>query len=204
VTSNTVNFEIFAVLLKSVFIDTEDTEIWAAFIYFITQTRPAPQPRTPPPFLPFFVSSVQQTPWSFNTSQFANTSEFREHIDPILKSEMEGNLIIDHPHFFDVYFGGVTQLKEISQMVFEICKNIEPPLYTEDTGWLDWPEGCAETEVLRWLRKQIGQFVLFAKDYGFQSLSCRRCFTTPNKPIHGSVNKRKLDIGIKYDLKSGD
>ncbi|KAI9725519.1 MAG: hypothetical protein M1834_001004, partial [Cirrosporium novae-zelandiae] len=79
VTSNTVNLEIFAALLKSVFIDTEDTEIWAAFIYLITQTRPAPQPRTPPPSLPSFVSSVQQTPWSFNTSQFANTSEFREH-----------------------------------------------------------------------------------------------------------------------------
>ncbi|KAI9727184.1 MAG: hypothetical protein M1834_008492 [Cirrosporium novae-zelandiae] len=202
--SNQIDIQLVSQIVKHIITQADDTIIWAAILDLITQTTPAPQPRTPPPSLPSFVSSVQQTPWSFNTSQFANTSEFREHVDPILKSEIEGNLIIDHPHFFDAYFGSVTQLKEISQVVFETCKNMEPPLYTESTGWLDWPEGCAETEVLHWLRKQIDQFVLFAKNHGFQPPSCRRCFTTPNKPIHGSVSKRKLDIGITYDLRGED
>ncbi|KAF2812795.1 uncharacterized protein BDZ99DRAFT_242542 [Mytilinidion resinicola] len=33
---------------------------------------------------------------------------------------------------------------------------------------------------------------------GFQPPTRRRCFATPNKPIPGSISKRKLDIGIIY------
>ncbi|KAF2802663.1 uncharacterized protein BDZ99DRAFT_482788 [Mytilinidion resinicola] len=82
--------------------------------------------------------------------------------------------------------------------VFGQCKEAETPLHTDDTGWAEWPEDCAEPDVLHWLRHHIDQFLQFANEQGFQPPTRRRCFATPNKHIPGSVSKRKLDIGIIY------
>ncbi|OCL08995.1 hypothetical protein AOQ84DRAFT_363643 [Glonium stellatum] len=80
-----------------------------------------------------------------------------------------------------------------------MCKYGEQPLYRESIGWVEWPEGCEESGVLRWLRRHINQFLLFANERGFRPLKRRRCITTPNKPIPGSVSKRKLDVGFTYN-----
>lgn len=112
---------------------------------------------------------------------------------------MEDNLIIDHPGFFDTFFGQVPQLLEMAAAVFQMCKDAEAPLYSESIGWVEWPEDCAESGVLSWLRRYIDQFLLFANERGFRPPKRRRCVTTPNKPIPGSVSKRKLDVGFAYD-----
>lgn len=112
---------------------------------------------------------------------------------------MDGNLIIDHPRFFDAFFGRVTQLSEVATSVFEMCNNAEPPLYTEHAGWTEWPNDCEESQVLNWLRRHINQFLLSAENRGFYPSKRRRCITTPNKPISGSISKRKLDVGLAYD-----
>ncbi|KAG9236004.1 hypothetical protein BJ875DRAFT_494545 [Amylocarpus encephaloides] len=156
-------------------------------------------PTTPPQSSAPFVTSVQQTPWSFNTGSLVDTSDLRRDLDPILKDELESNLIIDHPEFFNKFFDGVPRQGEIAAAVFEICKEAEAPLYKEGTGWVGWPEDCKESRVLHWLGQRINQFLQFANERGFQPPTRRRYFTTPNKPIPGSVSKRKLDVGIVYN-----
>ncbi|KAF2817567.1 uncharacterized protein BDZ99DRAFT_373500 [Mytilinidion resinicola] len=196
--SNQTDFRHTTQLAKDVNDRAEDPIIWSAVLDLIARTRPTLHPTTPPQSAASFAASFQQTPWSFNTGSFADTSDLRKDVDPILKGELEGNLIVDHPHFFDTFFGGVPQLSEMAAAVFERCKEAETPLHTDDTGWAEWPEDCAEPDVLHWLRHHIDQFLQFANEQGFQPPARRRCFATPNKPIPGSVSKRKLDIGIIY------
>ncbi|TLD36617.1 serine threonine- kinase Sgk2 [Venturia nashicola] len=95
-----------------------------------------------------FTASFQQTPWTFNTSSFADTSDLRRHVDPILKAEVEDNLIIDHLQFFETFFIQIPQLLEIATAVFKTYKDSEPPLYKDGAGWAKWPEGCEELRVL--------------------------------------------------------
>jgi hypothetical protein len=93
------------------------------------------RPTTPLQSNPPFTASFQQTPWTFNTGSFADTSDLRRHVDPILKAEVEDNLTIDHPEFFDTFFGYIPQLLKMTIAVFQMCKDSEPPLYKEGTGW---------------------------------------------------------------------
>jgi hypothetical protein len=37
---------------------------------------------------------------------------------------------------------------DMAAAVFERCKEAGIPLYTDDVGWAEWPEECAESEVL--------------------------------------------------------
>ena len=76
-----------------------------------------------------------------------------------------------------------------------MCKDRDAPLYRESIGWVDWPEDCQESAVLRWLSRHINQFLLFGNERGFRPLK----LTTPNKPIPGSVSKRELDVGFAYN-----
>ena len=83
--------------------------------------------------------------------------------------------------------------------VFQMCKDSKPPLYKEGTGWAEWPESCEESRVLGWLSRHIEQLHLFASRGGFVPYKHRQCVTAPNKPIPGSVSKRKLDVGFIYN-----
>jgi hypothetical protein len=112
---------------------------------------------------------------------------------------MEHNTIVDHPKLFDTFFGQVTQPSEIATAVFEKCKDPKAPLYTDGIGWTEWPAACEESGVLLWLRNHISKFLQFADEYGYSPSKRRRCITTPNKPLPGSVGKRKLDVGLAYE-----
>jgi hypothetical protein len=157
------------------------------------------KPSTPPPSDPPRTASFQQTLWTFNTGSFADTFDLRRNVDPILRTEVGDNLRIDHPDVFDTLFGQILRLDEMTTAVLQSCRGAEPPLFQEDTGWADWPEGCEETAVLRFLRHYIGWFLLFADEHSFCP-SKRRCYIIPpNKPIPESVSKRELDIGLAYN-----
>jgi hypothetical protein len=181
-------------LLGDVIKQARDINIWNAAFSLIARPTTPHQSNLP------CTTSFQQTPWTFNTGSFADTSDLRRHVDPILKAEVEDNLTIDHPEFFDTFFGHIPRLLEMATAVFQLCKDSEPPLYNEGAGWAEWPEGCEELRVLDWLSRHIERFLLFASGRGFRPRKRRRCVTTPNRPIPGSVSKRKLDIGFAYDL----
>ncbi|XTI89214.1 serine threonine kinase Sgk2 [Cenococcum geophilum] len=69
---------------------------------------------------------------SFNSASIIDTSNYRKDVNPILKAEVEDNLIIDYLKFFNTFFREVAQLSKIATAVFKIYKDIEPPLYIEN------------------------------------------------------------------------
>jgi hypothetical protein len=190
-------------LLTAVFNNESDDVIWDKVYDVVAGSIPTAvaKPSTPPP-TDLRPSSFQQTPWTFNTGSFADTSDLRKNLDPLLKGEVEDNLRVDHPDVFNTYFGGIPGLLDIATAVFKNCKDAEPPLFQDDVGWIDWPDSCEEIAVSRFLHRHINQLLLFADEHGFRPSKRRRCITTPNKPIPGSVSKRKLDVGLAYN--SGD
>ncbi|KAF2804372.1 serine/threonine-protein kinase Sgk2 [Mytilinidion resinicola] len=189
-------------LLIAVINNESDDIIWHKVYDVVAESIPltaVAKPSTPPASDPPHTASFQQTPWTFNTGSFADTSDLRKNVDPILKSEVEDNLRIDHPDFFDTFFGQIPRLREMTTAVLRSCKDAEPPLFQEDVGWVDWPDICEETAVLQFLRRHINQLLLFADEHGFRPSKRRRCIATPNMPIPGSVSKRKLDVGLAYN-----
>lgn len=208
--SNQTDVKPTAQLVKHVIDEKDDPTIWATVYDLIRQTQPAPAsatlptvptrpgPETPPksttstPIAP----PSQQTPTVFHSGSGVYTSETRDNIDPMLKAEVERNLIIDHPEVFDTFWGRVAQLPDIATAVLDMCKGASEPMYSEDTGWVGWPPSCKENEVLRFLRRHVDQFLAFADERGFRPLERRRCIAKPNQPLAGSVAIRKLDIGI--------
>lgn len=96
---------------------------------------------------------------------------------------MEDSLTIDNPDVFTTFFGQIPQLHEMATVVFQSCQDAEPPLFQKDVSWVDWPDRCEETAVLRFLRRHIDRFLLFADEHGFRRSKRRRCIATPNKPI---------------------
>ncbi|KAF2839987.1 hypothetical protein M501DRAFT_1010229 [Patellaria atrata CBS 101060] len=200
---NSGDFDIRSVipLLRAVLKNESDTVIWEKVYDLVAEPTltTVAKPSTPPPSGPPRTASFQQTPWSFNTGSFADTSELRKNVDPILKSEVEDNLRIDHPGVFNTFFGQIPQLREITSAVLQSFKDAESPLFKEEVGWMEWPEECEETAVLQFLRGHIDRLLQFANEQGFRPSKRRRCISTPNKSIPGSVSKRKLDVGLAYN-----
>ncbi len=104
---------------KRDFTQISDTDIWTAVLDLVARTRPIPPPTTPPQSRPSFASSFQQTPWSFNTGSFADTSEHRNEVDGPLKEELLPGLRLDVPDFVPAVFGQVLQLAELAEEVFD-------------------------------------------------------------------------------------
>ena len=209
--SDDFDIERIVPLLEAVLNNGTDEFIWDRV--YDTVTAPiaftvVAEPKTPPQSGPSLTSSFQQTPCTFNTGGFTDSSDLRRDVDPILKSEVEDNLRIDHPDVFTTFFGQISQLHDIATAVFQSCKDVEPPLFRDDVGWLEWPDGCKEARVLQFLRRHIDQFLRFADEHGFRPSKRRRCITTPTKPIPGSVCQRKMDVGLVYnpnnELEDGD
>ena len=116
---------------------------------------------TPPPRqLPY----PHQTPISFNTGSFVNTSENRKkHFDGALRDELDSSLYIDVPGFFDAFFGDVANLTSVADAIFRKCQGGKDPLYTEEGGWRDWPKDAKEDQVLKWLKELVDKLLEFAK-----------------------------------------
>ncbi|KAI9785550.1 MAG: hypothetical protein M1839_009291 [Geoglossum umbratile] len=194
---NTGDFDVGRVipLLIAILNNESDNIIWDKVYEIVAESAltTIAKPSTPPPSSPPRTASFQQTPWTFNTGSFADTSDLRRNVDPILKSEVEGNLMIDHPDVFKTFFGQIPQLHEMTTAVLQSCQDAEPSLFQKGVG------GCEEAAVLQFLCRHIDRFLLFADEHGFRPSKRRRCITTPNKPIPGSVSKRKLDVGLAYN-----
>jgi hypothetical protein len=62
-----------------------------------------------------------QTPYSFNTSSFVNTSEYRKHVDDVLKVELGLDLHIGVPCFHETFFGEIEGLETAATAVFMKC-----------------------------------------------------------------------------------
>ena len=200
ITSNTFDLQNINQLIKLVLSQAEDADIWTAVFDLIARIRPLPLPTTPPPSRPSFTSSFRQTPWSFNTGSFADTSEHRNQVDGALKEELLPGLRFDIPDFVPAVFGQIPQLDELAEEVFDKCQDGKTPLYTQDSGWTKWPPSAKEEFVLEWLQDLIKRFIIIVNDCGSHSIARRQIYQGPTVYLDGSPIKRKMDVGIvAYD-----
>jgi Fungal protein kinase len=196
VESNDFDVKSIIPLLIQVVDKASDAAIWRTVSKLITESTPPPR-QLPYPY---------QTPISFNTSSFVNTSENRKQFDGALKEELESSLYIDVPGFFDAFFGDVASLTSVADIVFKKCKGGKDPLYSEEgAGWRDWPKDAKEEQVLKWLKESVDKFLDFAKLVKERKPIPnvqRRPLGQPNLPLLGSATQRKLDVGFANDTRS--
>ncbi|EEP83047.1 conserved hypothetical protein [Uncinocarpus reesii 1704] len=192
------SYEHYQPLVQLVIQKAPDTDIWrAVFDLIATITRAERATPTPRPSL-----LTPQTPRSHNTSSLANSSELRTNIDSVLKEELRGELHADIPSFYEKFFDDIESLSDTATAVFENCKTGDSPLYSDESGWTDWPDSTNERPVLDWLTNTIDQFVRFAERHDPARTLARRPLAQPAQPINGSIGKRKLDVGFVEDLDS--
>ncbi|OAS99392.1 uncharacterized protein BDCG_16102 [Blastomyces dermatitidis ER-3] len=132
------------------------------------------------------------------TSSFVNSTEYRKHVDFVLKEEL-GEIHVNIPEFFDTYFGNIPQLTAASQALLKGCKRGDNSLYSEEKGCRGWPELVTEKDVLGWLANIIAELVQLAEAQELSwKIDCRP-LTQPSQLLQRSIAERKLDIGFVDD-----
>ncbi|KAI9856816.1 MAG: hypothetical protein M1813_008753 [Trichoglossum hirsutum] len=179
-------------LLKEVTRNAPDVDIWDAVYSLVTESTP------PPRLLPY----SNRTPISFNTGSLANTSEYRKYFDGALKDELNSSLYVDVPGFYDTFFGEVTGLQSLAEVVFKKCQEGEDPLYKVGGGWRYWPKEAPEKEVLEWFKEVIDKFLRLTEENGLKVR--RRPLGQPSQHLSGSTAKRKLDIGFANGIETSN
>jgi hypothetical protein len=161
----------------------------------------ATESTSPPRQLPY----PHQTPISFNTGSFVNTSENRKHFNDALKDKLGSSLYIDVPSFFEVFFREVTDLTSMTDAVFNKYQGGKDPLYNEEKGgWRDWPKNAKKEQVLKWLKELIDKFMKFAKGSESVPNIRRRPLVQPNQPLLRSTIHRKFDVNFVDDMRNTD
>ncbi|KAK4131096.1 hypothetical protein BT67DRAFT_389147 [Trichocladium antarcticum] len=171
----------------------DDALIWGRVYDAVTESTPPPRPIAP---------SLLQTPWLRNTGSFANSSEYRKYVDNVLMEEL-GPIFVGLPDFHKTYFGSVQNLDTASKTFFGECLGGGNSPFAH--GWRDWPQDAKQDDVLSWLADFSGQLAAFAERYDPAPAYRRRLLAQPDKPIAGSVGKRKrkLDVGFVDDSNAG-
>lgn len=190
--SNDLDLDRIKPLLKAALDeDLEDAFIWDRVYDAVAESTPPPQP---------IVSSLLQTPWLCNTGSPANSSEYRKHMDSVLKAEF-GVMYVGLRDFHETYFGSVPNLENASQAPFKDCLEGNTPLFSN--GWKDWPEKAKQDDVLSWLADFTENLAAFTESFCSAPTYKRRPLSKPDNPIAGSVGKRKMDIGFVDDPGAG-
>ena len=133
-------------LLDAVLNKQHDEVIWNAVYDAVAESTPPPRP----------ISSLPQTPWLRSTSSFANSNEHRKYVDDVLKDEL-GAMYVGVPGFFKAFFGNVASLEPAAQAILVKCKEINNPLYEEESSWQSWPEGARERDGSELVCRDHGQ-----------------------------------------------
>lgn len=185
ITSDDYDLDLIKPLIKICLADSvNDTLIWDQVCRIVAGSTPPPRP---------IPSSLQQTPWSQNTSSFVNSSERRQEVDRILKQEL-GPLYVDVPGFCDAFFGSVRGLNTVSETVLRKCMEGDNPLFRE--GWIGWPTRAKEPDVLAWFCDLIPRLEALAGDFNPNVMHRRKLLAQPKTPLLGSTGKRSMDIGF--------
>lgn len=183
VTTKHFEFDRIIPLLKaSIATNPDDALIWDFVSAAAVESTPPPRPTA---------SSIQETPWSQNTSGIINSSEFRRDVDRILRVEL-GPLYAGLPNFYEAFFGGVSNIKTTSEVVFQKCQEGENPLFGND-GWTGWPSDAKEADVLAWFNGLIPKLEAASSDH---ISNRRKLLAQPKTPLRGSTGKRSMDIGF--------
>ena len=188
-----------APLIKLVLTDAKDVDIWTAVFDLVTPSTRAsspPPPTTPPPSHPSVASPFPPTPWSFNTGNFVNTSEYRKQVDDALREELLPSLQLDVPDLVNAVFGQVSQLEELTKTIFDLCQDGRTPLYKEGSGWTNWPSPAEEGRVLGWLQKLMDQLTIWVRQHSTRATDCHQLYRGPGTYVLGNPTNRKMDVGF--------
>lgn len=192
VDSDEFDIKLVIPLLGEVVNNAPAPKIWDIVRDLVVQSTPPPRA----------LRSLDQTPYSFNTSSFVNTSEYRKHVDGVLKDELGSDLYIGVPRFYEAFFGEIEGLETAAAAVFMKCQKGVDPLYSEELGWRDWPHGAKEKDVLKWFAELIEFFVDAAEEVASILKVRRRPLAQPDQALQGSTADRKLDVGFVKDPKA--
>ena len=110
-------------------------------------------------------------------------------------------MYVDLRDFHKTYFGSVRNLETASKTFFKDCLEGSNPLF--GNGWRGWPEEAKEDDVLSWFADFTEKLAAFAESDSSAPAHKRRPLARPDKPIAGSVGKRKMDIGFVDDPNAG-
>ncbi|EMD66431.1 hypothetical protein COCSADRAFT_24544 [Bipolaris sorokiniana ND90Pr] len=135
-------------------------------------------------------SSFHQTPLFINTVSFANSTEYRKHVDNVLKGALE-DIYVGIPGFVEAFFGDLPDLRPMAQAVFDECKEGDKPLFQVESDWQSWLEAAKENDVLSWFAPLTERLLGLADG------------SQPHQPLQGSTADRKLDIGFVDDPNAG-
>ncbi|KAI6257061.1 hypothetical protein MCOR27_000050 [Pyricularia oryzae] len=128
-------------LLIAIANNRDDAFLWDQVYRAVTEATPPSQS----------VASSLQTPWLHNTGSFANSSEYRQDVDKVLRSEL-GPLYVGLPCFWDAFFGRMAGLRAISENVFKECTESSDPLFCGerklDVGLVDDPQAGKDSKCL--------------------------------------------------------
>lgn len=169
--SEAFDFLCVSPLLNAVLACKSDSDIWECVYDAVTEPTPLPRP---------IVSSLQQTLWLHKTSSFANSSEYRQDIDRVLKSEL-GPLYIGLSEFRSTYFGGIDSLPAASDAVFKRCIEGTNALFAN--GWKGWPRDINQEDVLSWFTDLSERLAKMSAHFIPTSTYFCRPLAQPNKPI---------------------
>jgi hypothetical protein len=117
----------------------------------------------------------------------------------VLKVELGSDLRIGVPHFHEAFFGEIEGLETAATAVFMKCQKGIDPLYSEELGWRDWPQGAKEKDVLKWFAELIEFFLDAVKEVASVPNIQQRPLAQPDQPLQGSTADCKLDIGFMSD-----
>jgi len=230
--SNQQDPQVVVPLLTKVVERALDLDIWVAVYELITpaQQPTAPAELTPPQSLESSVeltglrppttpkksgppkefitpnkpiaSKDTQTPTGYNTAGIVNSSEPRVYFDKELERELGTSVHVGVSGFEDAFFGEVSNLQSIAKTVFEKCQEGRDPLFNQERGgWQGWPSDAAEPKVLDWFQA-LARKLLKLPTQNHMPGSRMRVLRQHNKPVRGSVSRRKLDIGFVHKKKS--
>ncbi|KAM3497865.1 hypothetical protein MY10362_008795, partial [Beauveria mimosiformis] len=184
VASGDLDFGRITPLLKAALADTPDD----ALVWELASSATAES--TPPRSI---AVSIQETPWSQNTSGIINSSELRQSVDSALKLELE-HFYTGLPLFHEAFFADVPELNTVADSVFRKCLEGDNPLFKE--GWSGWPVLADEANVLAWFDKLLPKLDALAGSRMPSPAIRRTLLAQPRKPLTGSAGKRSIDIGI--------
>lgn len=164
-----------------------DEELWSR-VYDILNFTPS----TPPPSLLGF----QQTPYRFSSSTIPNSSEYLKQLEPVITQELH-SVFVGVKDFDQTYFGSIIDLDQASCKIFEECKEGREPLFTDGSGWRDWPSITDETRVTDCLKPLFTDLTSRADEYDSPVERPRRVvIIKPKTSIEGSVSSRCVDLAI--------